>query len=57
LGFGKKAQYLIISEMLKSARKEAKFNQAELSAKTGTKMSYISRIENAKTNIPLSLLI
>lgn len=47
----------IISEMLKEARKAAKITQEELAKKTGTKKSYISRIENAKGNIQLSTLI
>ena len=51
------AQMFIISEMLKEARKEAKITQEELAKKTGTKKSYISRIENAKGNIQLSTLI
>jgi ribosome-binding protein aMBF1 (putative translation factor) len=55
--FEENAQLFIISEMLKSARKEAKLTQAELAAKTGTKKSYISKIENAKANIQLSTLI
>lgn len=51
------AQMFIISEMLKEARKDAKMTQQELAEKTGTKKSYISRIENAKGNIQLSTLI
>jgi len=51
------AQMFIISEMLKEARKEANLTQEELAEKTGTKKSYISRIENAKGNIQLSTLI
>ena len=47
----------IISEMLKEARREAKITQEELAEKTGTKKSYISRIENGKGNIQLSTLI
>lgn len=51
------SQMFIISEMLKEARKEAKITQEELAEKTGTKKSYISRIENGKGNIQLSTLI
>ncbi len=51
------AQMFIISEMLKEARKEAKMTQEQLAKKTGTKKSYISKIENAKGNIQLSTLI
>ena len=43
--------------MLKDARKEAKITQEQLTEKTGTKKSYISRIENGKGNIQLSTLI
>ena len=55
--YEEKAQMFIVSEMLKEARKEAKMTQQELAEKTGTKKSYISRIENAKGNIQLSTLI
>jgi DNA-binding XRE family transcriptional regulator len=51
------SQRFIISEMLKDARKEAKITQEQLAEKTGTKKSYISRIENGKGNIQLSTLI
>jgi DNA-binding XRE family transcriptional regulator len=51
------AQMFILSEMLKEARKESKMTQEQLAEKTGTKKSYISRIENAKGNIQLSTLI
>ena len=51
------AQMFIISEMLKEARKEAELTQEELAEKTGTKKSYISKLENAKGNIQLSTLI
>ncbi len=51
------AQMFIVSEMLKSARKEAKMTQEQLAAKAGTKKSYISKIENGKGNIQLSTLI
>jgi len=50
-------QMFIISEMLKDARKEAKMTQEQLAEKTGTKKSYISKLENAKGNIQLSTLI
>ena len=50
-------QMFIISEMLKDARKEAKMTQEQLAEKTGTKKSYISKIENGKGNIQMSTLI
>ena len=40
--------------MLQEARKEAKLTQEELAQKTGTKKSYISRIETGKSDIQLS---
>ena len=55
--FEEKSQMFIISEMLKDARKNAKITQEQLAEKTGTKKSYISRIENGKGNIQLSTLI
>ena len=55
--YDENAQMFIISEMLKDARKEAKITQEQLAEKTGTKKSYISRIENGKGNIQLSTLI
>jgi len=54
--FEEKAQYFVISEMLKEARKEAKITQEELAEKIGTKKSYISRLENGKCDIQLSTL-
>ena len=55
--YEEKTQMFIISEMLKNARKKAKITQEQLAEKTGTKKSYISRIENGKGNIQLSTLI
>lgn len=54
--FELKAQYFIISEMLKDARHEAKLTQEQLAEKVGTKKSYISRLENGKCDIQLSTL-
>ena len=51
------AQMFIVSEMLKAARKEANMTQEQLAEKSGTKKSYISKIENGKGNIQLSTLI
>lgn len=50
-------QMFIVSEMLKDARKNAKLTQEQLANKTGTKKSYISKLENGKGNIQLSTLI
>jgi HTH-type transcriptional regulator/antitoxin HipB len=54
--FEKKAQYFVISEMLKDARQKAKLTQEQLAEKVGTKKSYISRLENGKCDIQLSTL-
>ena len=43
-----------IGVMLKEARKEAKMTQEELAVKTGTKKSYISRIEKGQSDIQMS---
>jgi len=51
-----KANYFVISELLKDARKEANITQEELAEKIGTKKSYISRLENGKVDIQLSTL-
>jgi len=54
--FEEKAQYFVISEILKDSRKEAKMTQEDLAIKVGTKKSYISRLENGKCDIQLSTL-
>ncbi len=54
--FEEKAQYFVISEMLKEARKEAHMTQDQLAEKIGTKKSYISRLENGKCDIQISTL-
>jgi DNA-binding XRE family transcriptional regulator len=51
-----KAKAFAIGEILREARKEAKMTQEELAKKTGTKKSYISRIENGHSDIQLSTL-
>jgi HTH-type transcriptional regulator / antitoxin HipB len=40
--------------MLKEARQEAKISQSQLAERTGTKKSYISRIENGQSDIQIS---
>ncbi len=40
--------------MLKEARQEARITQEELALKTGTKKSYISRIERGKSDIQIT---
>ena len=54
--FEEKAQYFVISEILKVARKEANMTQEQLAEKIGTKKAYISRLENGRCDIQLSTL-
>ena len=54
--FEAKAQYFVISETLKNARRGANMTQEQLADKVGTKKSYISRLENGKCDIQLSTL-
>ena len=54
--FEYKAKAFMIGELLKEARKEAHMTQDQLASKTGTKKSYISRLENGKIDIQLSTL-
>ena len=54
--FELKAQYFVISEILKEARREVNLTQQQLAEKVGTKRSYISRLENGKCDIQLSTL-
>lgn len=51
-----KANYFVIMEILKNARKEAKITQQQLADKIGTQKIYISRLENGKCDIHLSTL-
>ena len=51
-----KAKSFVIGEMIKEARKEAHLTQDDLAKRTGTKKSYISRVENGKIDIQISTL-
>lgn len=51
-----KAKSFAIGELIKEERKQANLTQEELAEKIGAKKSYISRIENGKTDIQLSTL-
>ncbi len=51
-----KAKAFAIGEILREARKEARMTQEELAQKTGTRKSFISRIENGHSDIQLSTL-
>ena len=54
--FEVKAKAFAIGEILREARKEAHLTQEELALKTGTRKSFISRIENGHSDIQLSTL-
>lgn len=54
--FEVKAKAFVIGELLKEERKQAKMTQEQLANKIGAKKSYISRVENGKTDIQLSTL-
>ena len=48
--------YFLIVEIIKEERKNAQMTQEQLADKIGAKKSFISRIENGKTDIQLSTL-
>ena len=54
--FETKSKAFIVGEMIKEARKKAHLTQEALAERTGTKKSYISRLENGKIDIQISTL-
>lgn len=54
--FELKAKAFAIGEILREARKDAHLTQEQLAKKTGTRKSFISRIENGHSDIQLSTL-
>lgn len=50
------AKSFVVGEMIKEERKKAHLTQDDLAKKTGTKKSYISRLENGKIDIQISTL-
>ncbi|MHA8049607.1 helix-turn-helix domain-containing protein [Aquirufa sp. ROCK-SH2] len=54
--FENKAKSFAIGELIKEQRKLAQLTQEELADKIGAKKSFISRIENGKSDIQLSTL-
>lgn len=54
--FESKAKAYVIGELLKDERLAANMTQEQLAEKIGAKKSYISRIENGKTDIQISTL-
>jgi ribosome-binding protein aMBF1 (putative translation factor) len=51
-----KAKAFAIGEIIREERKQAHMTQEELAQKTGTRKSFISRIENGHSDIQLSTL-
>jgi len=51
-----KAKAFAIGEIIRDGRRQAKMTQEELARKTGTRKSFISRIENGHSDIQLSTL-
>jgi HTH-type transcriptional regulator / antitoxin HipB len=51
-----KAKAFAIGEIIRDERKQANMTQEELAEKTGTRKSFISRIENGHSDIQLSTL-
>ncbi len=52
--FEKKTQLHLIGELLRETRKAAGVTQETLANRIGTKKTYISRIENGKTDLQVS---
>src|SRR5690554_6454662 len=56
MAFEVKAKAFAIGELIKEERRLSNMTQEQLAQKTGTKKSFISRIENGKSDIQLSTL-
>lgn len=54
--FEQKSKSFIVGELIKENRLKANLTQEELADRTGTKKSYISRVENGKADIQISTL-
>jgi ribosome-binding protein aMBF1 (putative translation factor) len=54
--FEMKAKAFAIGEIIREERKQSNMTQEQLAAKTGTRKSFISRIENGHSDIQLSTL-
>lgn len=54
--FEQRSKTFMIGELLKETRKSMKITQEELALKTGTKKSYISKLENGKVDAQLSTI-
>jgi len=54
--FEQRSAAFVVAELIKDARAKAKMTQEELAKRSGTKKSYISRIEGGKSDIQVSTL-
>lgn len=54
--FDRETEAFCLAQTLKEERKRAGLTQQELAEKIGTKKTYISRLENGKSDIQLSTL-
>lgn len=54
--FDAKSKSFMIGELLKETRKSMHLTQEELAEKTGTKKSYISKLENGKVDAQISTI-
>jgi DNA-binding XRE family transcriptional regulator len=54
--FDAKSKAFMIGELLKETRKSMHLTQEELAEKTGTKKSYISKLENGKVDAQISTI-
>jgi DNA-binding XRE family transcriptional regulator len=54
--FERDARMSVIGQIIGEARREAKLTQSELAEKVGVTKSYLSRVENGKAEIKVSLL-
>ncbi|MEI6815603.1 MAG: helix-turn-helix transcriptional regulator [Bacteroidota bacterium] len=54
--FEVKSKTFMIGQMIREERKNLNLTQEQLAEKSGTKKSYISRIENGKSDIQLNTL-
>jgi len=54
--FELKSKAFAIGELIKEERRRANLTQEQLAEKAGTKKSYISRIENGRSDIQLTTL-
>lgn len=54
--FDRDAEAFVLAERMKEERHKAGLTQEQLAERTGTKKSYISRLENGRADVQLSTL-